>query len=42
MDLGPKLGHKLPTEWLAPIEPLIRWAIWAALLVALIAFSLSI
>jgi hypothetical protein len=41
MDLGPKLGHRLPTEYLAFIEPIVRWAILTALLVAVIAFCLS-
>jgi hypothetical protein len=36
MDLGPKLGNKLPTEYLASIEPIVPWAILAALLVAMI------
>ena len=42
MDLGPKLGHKLPTEWLAPLEPLVRWTMWKTLLVALSTFFLNI
>jgi hypothetical protein len=41
MDLGPKLGHRLSTEYVAFIEPIVRWAVLTALLVAVIAFCLS-
>jgi hypothetical protein len=36
MDLGPKLGHRLPTEYLVSIEQLVPWALLMALLVVMI------